>query len=74
MCAMFDCVATQSETDNSIPPYFRFLNLMTFHVFLQERVRCQGWCVCAHSLCTDVPEWSSNHALPIASVGAPHDR
>eukprot|EP00117_Sycon_ciliatum_P030195 scpid50380/ scgid23866/ Folylpolyglutamate synthase, mitochondrial; Folylpoly-gamma-glutamate synthetase; Tetrahydrofolylpolyglutamate synthase len=29
---------SKSETDNSIPPYFRFLNLMTFHVFLQEKV------------------------------------
>jgi folylpolyglutamate synthase len=29
---------TQTDDDPSTPPYFRFLTIMAFHVFIQEKV------------------------------------
>jgi len=36
----------QAEHDGAMPPYFRFLTIMAFHVFLQEQVTS----LCVHKV------------------------
>lgn len=47
-----DAPVSQDESQANMPAYFRFLTIMAFHVFLQEKVGAVG--VCGDGLGSDV--------------------